>query len=118
MWQLMIPKARHLAALVIFVPVLLFAVYLVAKNTDAYAEAERFVLRDERVAQSIGNVEKVEFKFWRGFEFGSDDTNFAFQARTNKGVFDLVVRLRSAGQVWRVDSVNISGPNGLHQVIR
>lgn len=112
MWSLIKPKARHLVALAVFLPLLLSTLYVVTKNTDAYEEAVRFVAQDTRVAASIGKVKKTDFKFWEGFEFTGSKANFSIEASSEKGTFIVDVRLHSAADVWHVESADIRGSDG------
>lgn len=112
MWPLVKPKARHIVALALFLPLLLLTLYLVAKNTDAYEEAERFVARDIRVATSVGQVKKTNFKFWEGFEFTGSNANFSIEATSEKDVFIIDVRLRCVAGTWRVEAADIRARDG------
>jgi len=107
MWPLIKPKARHLVALVLFLPLLLLTLYSVTKNTDAYEEAARFVAQDVRVAASIGQVKKTDFEFWKGFEFTGSNANFSIEATSEKGTFIVDVRLRHVAGTWRVEAADI-----------
>lgn len=112
MWPLIKPKARHFVALAVFLPLLLLTLYFVAKNTDAYEEAERFVAQDARVAASIGNVKKIDFRFWEGFEFTGSNANFSIEATSDKGTFIVDVRVRSVAGAWRVEAADIRARDG------
>jgi hypothetical protein len=112
MWPLIRPKARHLVALAVFLPLLLLGLYLVTKNTDAYEEAARFVEQDARVAASIGTVKKTDFKFWEGFEFTGNNANFSVKATSDRGTFVVDVRLRCVAGAWRVEAADIRGQGG------
>ncbi len=107
MWSLIRPKARHLVALAVFLPLLLLTIYLVTTNTDAYAEAARFVTQDARVTAAIGAVQKSDFKFWDGFEFTGNTANFSIEATSDKGKFVVNVRLRCIAGIWRVETADI-----------
>lgn len=117
MWALIKPKPRHLVALAVVLPLLLLTLYLVTKNTAAYEEAERFVSTDARIVDSIGRVSRVEFKFWKGFEFTGSDATFSFEATSEKGAFTVDVRLRCVAGKWRVETVDIRTQNRLEKRI-
>lgn len=116
MWPLIKPKARHLVALAIFLPSLLLTLYLITINSEDYEQAERFVAQDARVAASIGQVKKTDFKFWSGFESatsgGGGHASYSFEATTDKGVFTIDVHLRRASGKWRVEAADIRGRDG------
>lgn len=107
MWPLIKPKARHLVALAVFLPLLLLGLYIVTKNTDAYEEAARFVAEDDRVAASIGIVKKTDFRFWEGFEFTGRNAHFSIGATSDKGTFVVDVYLHSVAGEWNVEAANI-----------
>lgn len=94
-------------ALAVFLPLLLLAIYLVAKNTNAYKEAVRFVEQDARVAGSIGKVQKTDFKFWSGFEFTSSNAHFSIEVTSDKGVFVVDVYLSCVAGIWHVRAADI-----------
>ena len=110
MWSLIQPKARHFIALAVFLPLLVLVLYLVAKNTDAYDEAARFVAKDVRVVAVIGAVQKTDLKFWKEFEFTGSNANFSIEAKSSQGTFVVDVRLHCVAGVWRVKAADIYGP--------
>ena len=116
MWRLMVPKARHVVALVVFLSLLLSLLYGVTPRTDAYEAAERFVLADARVAESVGSVIRAEFKFWNGFHFTSSsnggEANFTFEVVGSKKVSTVEVHLRSSSGVWRVVTADVRTSDG------
>ena len=116
MWRLMVPKARHMVALAIFVPLLLVLLHVVARHTDPYEAAEQFLMSDARVAESVGSVARVDFKFWDGFHFASSsnggEANFTFDVSGSKRVSTIEVHLRSSSGVWRVVIAEVRSSNG------
>ena len=117
MWALIKPRARHVIALAIFLPLLLLTVYLVTINSEDYEEAERFISQDARVADSIGRVIKTTFEPWKGFEFGGGKASYSFEATTDKGVFTIDVRLRRASGKWHIEDADIRGRDGMQSRI-
>jgi len=112
MWSLIKSKAGYLVALAVFLLMLLLVLYIVAKNTDAYDEAARFVSEDARIVASIGTVQKTSLKFWDGFEFTGNNANFSIEATSEKGTFVVDVHVRRVGGAWRVDTAEIRGRDG------
>jgi hypothetical protein len=117
MWRLIQPKGRHLVALVVFVSLLLTLLYVVTRQTDAYEAAERFVSSDARVAESVGTVTRIDFKFWEGFQFMSSanggEANFTFEVVGSKGGISIIeVHLRSSSGTWRVVTADIRSSEG------
>lgn len=116
MWRLMLPKARHVGTLVVFLSLLLAVLYVVARHTDPYEAAERFLLSDVRVSAAVGSVNRVDFKFWEGFHFASSsnggEANFTFEVAGSRGSSVVDVHLRSASGVWRVVTADLRAPGG------
>lgn len=116
MWRLIKPKGRHLVALVVFLSLFLALLYVVARHTDAYEAAQRFIASDARVIESVGSVTRVDFKFWEGFHFTSSanggEANFTFEVVGSKGVSIIEVHLRSSSGVWRVVIADVRSANG------
>ncbi len=111
----LLPKRRHWVALVIFVPLLLLALYLVTVNGEDYETAKRFVAQDARVAVTIGKVRRVDLKFWRGFESvggNGGHASYSFDATSDKGEFLVEVRLGNIAGAWRVEAADIRGQDG------
>jgi len=106
------PQRRHVFALVVFVSLLLLTLYFVATHSKAYEEATQFISSDTRVGQSIGRVNRVEFKFWKGFEFTDRRANFSFEAKSEVGIFDVDIYLSCAVEKWRVEWVDIRSQSG------
>ncbi len=116
MWRLIRPKGRHLAALAVFLSLLLTLLHVTARHTDAYQAAERFISSDARISESIGTVQAINFKFWDGFHFTSSsnggDANFTFEVVTNRGLSIVEVKLLSSSGVWRVVIADVRSSNG------
>jgi hypothetical protein len=111
-----LPKRRHFIAMAIFIPLLLFIIYLSVKNSLEYKVAEQFVAHDPQVTNIIGKVHHTDFKFWSGFE--SIDGNgghakFRFNAVTDQGVFTVQVYLICSAEKWQVKAVDIYTRNGV-----
>ena len=103
-WIKLMPKFRHVMSLTIFLVLFLLVLYFVTKKTDAYIEASRYIANDRQIAETIGDVNKTDFKFLNGFEFNGNDANFSIEATSNKGVFVFEVRLRRVTGEWIVVS--------------
>ena len=105
-------KPRHLLTGILVLPIVLLALYLGARHTDAYGRAVRFVSRDARVTSLIGAVDKVGFRFWHGFTYTGDQAAFSFDATSRKGAFIIDVRLRHRPGAWRVEDADIRTRDG------
>jgi len=111
---LFIPKRQALIGLAIFFPLLLLAIFIIAKNSYEYEVTEQFIAHDPQVAAIIGKVQQVNFKYWKGFE--SVDGNgghakFWFSATTEKGKFTILIYLRNCSEEWLVETVDIYAQN-------
>ena len=117
MWRLMLPKARHIFALVFFALFLFVLLYVVVRQTDPYEAAEKFVASDARVSALVGSVSRVKLKFWNGFQFISSsnggEANFTFEVTGSERVSTIEVNLRSSAGVWRVVTADIRSDNGV-----
>lgn len=117
MWRLMLPKARHVVALAVFLVLLLALLYVVARHTDPYEAAERFLMSDARVSAAVGPVKQIDFKFWDGFHFISSsnggEANFTFEVTGGKGVSTIEVHLRSSSGTWHVVTADVRAPGGV-----
>src|SRR5258708_22060979 len=111
-WWIVRPKARHLIAFAAFVLLLIPTVYLVARNTDPYEEAERFISTDRRVGDLVGPITKADFAFWDGFDFDGSTAVFSFHVIGAKGDFIVTTHLTSNAGRWRVSSVDIHPETG------
>lgn len=98
---------RSVIALVLFVPFLLVLLSAFTKATQAYEQAERFVVADKKVVEAIGTVTKADLKFWDGFGFTGSKARFSIEATGEKGVVVVEVRLRSAEGTWNVEAARI-----------
>lgn len=111
----LLPKRRHLAALAIFVPLLLVALYAVTKTSQDYETAESFVAHDSRIAAVTGKVKQVSFMLWRGFESvggNGGHASYSFSATADNGQFVIDVHLRCVAENWRVTTVDIRTRDG------
>lgn len=112
MWSLIIPKRRHVIALVVFLVLFLPLLYVVARHTEPYDTAEQFLLSDSRIASSVGPVSQINFRFWDGFHFTGGDAAFTFEVTGSKGTSIVELHLRSASGVWRVVTADVCAPDG------
>jgi len=116
MWRLMLPKTRHIVALVVFASLLFAVLYFTERHSDSYEAAERFLASDARVASIVGPVSRVEFKFWEGFEAVSSvnggEAHYTFEVAGSKGVSTVKVHLRSSSGVWRVVTADVRASDG------
>jgi hypothetical protein len=115
-WRtLPLPKRRHIVALVVFSLLLLATLYFVAIFSEDYETAEQFVAHDSRVSASIGKVQRVNFKFWDGFDSvggNGGSASYSFNAITDKGEFVIEVHLRCSAGIWRVEAADIRAHDG------
>lgn len=112
MWSLIVPRRRHVVALIIFLALFLPLLYVVARHTEPYETAERFLLSDSRISSSVGPVSRVEFRFWDGFHFTGGDATFAFEVTGSKGTSIIELHLRSSSGVWRVVTADVRTLDG------
>ncbi len=112
MWSLIIPKRRHVVALIIFLALFLPLLYTVARHTEPYETAEQFLLSDDRVASSVGPVDRIDFRFWEGFHFTGGDANFTFEVTGSKGTSIIEMHLRNSSGVWRVVTADVRASDG------
>jgi hypothetical protein len=115
MWPLVRPKARHLWALLVFVPALLFIQHFIVVRSDDYLTAETFVANDKRLSEVIGPIQKADFKFWDEFTSVGGvggSASYSFDVVTGKGKFVAVVELRNDGKVWHVVAAHGHDANG------
>lgn len=112
MWRLVVPKARHVVALIVFVSLLLPLLYMATRHTDPYEAAERFLSSDVRVVESVGSVTRIDFKFWDGFHFNGEEANFTFEVTGSKGASVIEVSLRRSSGVWRVVTTEVLSAEG------
>jgi len=90
--------------------------YVFVKNSGEYKEAEQFIAHDQQVAKVIGKVQRVDFKFWRGFEHIESNGGHArywFDVTTDQGVFSMQVYLRKCDGRWQVKTVDIHARTGI-----
>lgn len=117
MWRLTVPKTRHIVALIAFFSLLLSMVYAVARYSDSYEAAERFLSSDARVTAVVGPVTHVGFKFWYGFHIISSsnggEANFTYEVTGSKGVAIIEVHLRSTAGVWQVVTARAKSSDGV-----
>ena len=116
MWRLVLPKARHIFALVLFASLLFAVLYITERHSDSYEAAERFLASDTRVASIVGPVSRVEFKFWEGFEavssFNGGEAHYTFEVTGSKKMSTVGVHLRSSSGVWRVVAADVRASDG------
>lgn len=112
MWRLIIPKRHHVVALVIFLGFLFGLLYVVARHTDPYEVAERFLMSDAHISSSIGPVTRVDLRFWDGFHFTGGDANFTFEVMGSKGVAVVEVSLRRSSGAWHVVTADVRASDG------
>ena len=116
MWRMILPKTRHIVALVVFASLLFAVLYFTEKRSDSYEAAERFLASDPHVASVIGTVSRVEFKFWEGFEAVSSvnggEAHYTFEVAGSNGISSVKVHLRSSLGVWRVVTADVRAPDG------
>ncbi|RVT47272.1 hypothetical protein [Rubrivivax albus] len=116
MWRLMVPKARHIVALIVFASLLFAVLYFTERHSDSYKAAERFLASDARVASVVGPVTRVEFKFWEGFQAVSSsnggEAQYTFEVNGSKGSSIIEVHLRSSSGVWRVVTADVRAVDG------
>ncbi|MDR3392855.1 MAG: hypothetical protein P4L77_14090 [Sulfuriferula sp.] len=100
-------KFRHFASLLIMFFVLVSMLFLFTTHSDTYKEAELFAREDPQVADLIGHVAIVDFRFWDGFESlsaGSGrEANFVFDVAGEKAKAILDIRLSRVVGKWYVD---------------
>jgi hypothetical protein len=109
------PKRRHIIAFLLFTFLLFGALYVVTINGDDFQVAEGFVTRNPKLLQSIGQVRRVKFRYWDGFESVDGNgglANYSFDAVTNGGTFLIQVHLRCESGMWHVQDADIFGPDG------
>jgi len=94
------------------VSVLLLALDLGARHSDAYGKAVHFVSRDSRISSLIGTVHRVDFRFWHGFSFIGDDADFSFRTTSGGGSYVVDVRLRRKVGAWQVHDADIRNDDG------
>jgi hypothetical protein len=112
MWSLILPKRRHVVALVVFVPLMLGLLYFFTRTTEPYETAEHFLRSDGRIVTAVGQVAQVNFKFWEGFHFTGGDASFTFEVTGSKGASVVALQLkRTAGQ-WRVVAADVRAADG------
>ncbi|MEF9388220.1 hypothetical protein V4890_21730 [Ralstonia solanacearum species complex bacterium KE056] len=102
-------------AMVLFVPLLLLALYLITVNGEDYETAKKFVAQDAHIAATTGKVRRVGFKFWSGFESvggNGGHASYSFNAASDKGEFLVEVRLGHVAGAWRVEAADIRGQDG------
>lgn len=112
MWRMIVPRARHLAALAVFLLLFLVLLYFAIRYSDRYGAAEQFILSDARVTESVGSVTRAKFEFWDGFHMSGGEANFTFKVTGTKGVFTTKVQLRRSSGRWRVMAADIRSANG------
>jgi hypothetical protein len=106
----MLPKRHHWISMAIFIPVLLFGIYIVTVNSESYVVAKQFVEHDSQIMESIGKVKLNKFKFWSGFSFVNGDggcANYSFNAITDRKVFLIKVHLKNISGLWCIKSADI-----------
>lgn len=112
MWSLIVPKRRHVIALVVFVPLMLGCLYFFARNTESYEVAEHFLRSDGRIASAVGPVAQVNFKFWEGFHFTGGEASFTFDVTSGKGTSVVSLQLRRSSGVWSVTAADVRAADG------
>jgi hypothetical protein len=112
MWSLIIPKPRHLVALILFLALLLGLLYFVTRNSEPYETAEQFLLSDGRIASAVGPVAQVNFRFWDGFDFTGGNARFTFGVTGSKGSFVVALDLRRSSGVWHVVTADVRALDG------
>lgn len=100
-------RARHLLILAVLLPLFLFSLYLFAKHSDAYENAEYFARNSAHVTKRIGTVSKVSFRFWDGFDIApagsGGEASFVLGVSGSSEGAVLDVRLKRIGNIWRVE---------------
>lgn len=112
MWSLIVPKRRHVIALVVFVPLMLGCLYFFARNTEPYEVAEHFLRSDGRIASAVGPVDQVSFRFWDGFHFTVCEASFTFDVMGGKGTSLVALQLRRSSGTWRVVAADVRAADG------
>lgn len=102
----MLPKARHISALLAFTVVLLALLYVLERNSDSFEAAERFILADPRVIELVGPAVRIDFNFWRGFDVVSSPNggaaSYVFLVTGTRGTAIVKVSLHSSSGAWQV----------------
>lgn len=112
MWSLILPKPRHLVALVVFVPLMLGVLYFFTRTTEPYEAAEHFLRSDARIASAVGPVTQVNFKIWEGFHFTGGEANFTFEVAGSKGESVVALQLQRSAGTWRVIAADVRAADG------
>lgn len=112
MWSLIIPKPRHIVALIVFVPLMFGLLYFFARNTEPYETAENFLRSDGRIASAVGQVAQVSFRFWEGFHFTGGEASFTFEVAGDKGTAVVALQLRRSSGTWRVIAADVRAAAG------
>lgn len=116
MWRMILPKPRHVVTLAIFTTLLLGLLYVIERNSDSYAAAERFLWSDAQVAALVGPPTRIDFKFWRGLDVVSSSNggraSYTFEVSGNKATAIIEVQLRSSSGVWRVVTADVQASDG------
>ncbi len=106
--------AKHVVALAMFLPIALLAQYLVTISNESYEEAKLFITQDARVVAAIGQVKKIEFKFWSNYGFvessSSGHADYLFAATTDQGVFTIGISLRKTSGLWHIEAAEARVP--------
>lgn len=105
-------RARHLAILAVLLPLFLFALYLFAKYSDAYEQAEYFARNSAHVTKRLGTVSQVSFRFWDGFHIApagsGGEASFVLGVSGSSEQAVLDVRLKRIGNLWRVEQAYLT----------
>lgn len=112
MWSLIVPKRRHIIALIVFAPLMLGLLYFSARNAEPYEVAEYFLRSDQRIASVVGPVAQINFKFWEGFHFTGGDASFTFEVTGSKGASVVVLHLQRSAGAWRVIAADVRPAGG------
>jgi hypothetical protein len=90
-------------------------------TSEPYEFGTNFVETDERVTTLTGTPMKTELRFWRGFRFSfGDRSGFAemtIRSRTNRGNFDVELKLDKRAGRWLVERAYVYPPNGTATVV-
>jgi len=84
--------------------------YVAARNSDAYAEAQRFVRTDQSVVARLGKVSEVSLSPWDSelkFTGNTGQASFVVSVTSERGLHRIMVKLEKTANGWSVVSSSV-----------
>lgn len=109
-------KLRHFVMVAVLLVTILFGIYFITIQSDAYQEATHFALTNPEVMDATGPVSEVSLNFWSGFHVASSgsggEASFVLSVKGKEdesAVLD--VRMERAANSWIVNEAYLTTKN-------